>query len=93
MQAEIPTYYTTKSWQRIGRAVQKNSREPPSVTKSLDDLIQDGESYSKSSGVELKFDDEDLSEFDWDKSFTWAEPGEIVKRYAYLNRIVFIRVR
>jgi hypothetical protein len=84
-QIESPTDYKPKTWKPVGREVKRYSPKASSETKCLNELIHDGETYSRSSGVELKFDEEDLQHFDWDKSFKWSDPQEIVRRYVYCS--------
>lgn len=60
--------------------------ESPQKTRSartLDDMILDGERYSKSSGVELKVDPEEES-INWERIIGWEDDEEIVRRYAYI---------
>ena len=52
-------------------------------TRTLDDMILDGERYSKSSGVELKVDPEGEG-INWERIISWKDCDEIVKRYANL---------
>jgi hypothetical protein len=40
-----------------------------------------GESYSVTSGVELKFDVEEDQDFDWNESFNWTDTEAVVTRY------------
>jgi hypothetical protein len=47
--------------------------------KTVDELIEDGERYSQTSGVELKFDGE-VHGIDWNVQVSWEDIEEIVRR-------------
>ena len=91
-----PTYYQDKSWQKIETKngdVPRRSRKEK-FERSVEDMKRDGEAYSVSSGVGLKFDAAESAE---DAALlgkiTWENEEHIVIRYVKSSFSIFDRFR
>jgi hypothetical protein len=78
--ASVPTYYQEKPWEKSEK--KKSVARRQLTERSTEDMERDGEAYSITSGVELKYKSED-TEIDWGKEFNWSDTKMIVDRYVY----------
>lgn len=77
-----PTFLKVKAWQRADRKSKLYRPTERRDNLSVERQISHGEAYSRSSGVELKFDSTDHG-VDWNARFTWEQPDEVVSRYNF----------
>ena len=75
-----PTYHKVKPWQLAERKSSPHRSTERRDKLSIEQQLSHGEAYSRSSGVELKFDSTDQG-VDWNARFTWEESDEVVNRY------------
>ncbi len=83
----IPSYFREKPWQKAERRkMEGNKRKTKDKsTRSIEEMMRDGETYSVSSGVQLKFQEDETGtdQIDWNRELSWENEDEIVTRYVF----------